>query len=421
MSKRLNMWIQLRRRKARAGFVLMLVAFAGVALLGMAGLAIDVGFNEVMKSKLQAAADAAALAGALEVGAGRTGSVAAAAQMDSGLNGFTNGVGGVTVTVNQPPTSGDYAGDNSAVEAMVSAPGTAYFMRALGFTGMTLRARSAAKPSEDPYCIYAMKTSGSDTLRVTGNAVLNTSCGIHVNSSNSSALHVDNNACVTASAIKVVGNNYDNGTNCSVTPTPTYNAAVVTDPLAGLPTPSYGACNTTRYRLSSGTDYLSAGVYCNGIQVSNGAKLTLGPGDYTIVGGGLSVTGAGSQISGDGVFIYVTSGMGYSYAPITIKSGGNAQLTAETSGAYAGILFFEDRSAPYGNTHEIAGDSTTLLEGALYLIRGTLRMSNNSALADYSILVTDQMEFRGNCQSGNNYSKLSCGSPLKGGAAKVIE
>src|SRR5438105_13106123 len=94
-----------------AGYVAVAVAGSLVIFCGMLGLAADVGMLYFQRSHMRAAADSAAIAAAWEVVRGNTSSITSAAQTDAGSNGYTDGVNGATVTVNNPPTSGDHFGD----------------------------------------------------------------------------------------------------------------------------------------------------------------------------------------------------------------------------------------------------------------------------------------------------------------------
>jgi hypothetical protein len=115
------------------------------------------------------------------------------------------------------------------------------------------------------------------------------------------------------------------------------------DPLASLavpapPTRSFGAVN---YSATAHLT-LSPGTYVGGIHVSGGAPVTLLPGIYYLKGGGFSVSG-NAKVTGTGVMIY--------NAPlaatdtITVSHGGEADLTAPTSGTYAGVVVFQDRTS----------------------------------------------------------------------------
>jgi uncharacterized membrane protein len=134
--------------------MMLLVTIALIVLLGLGGLATDAGLLWTEKRQLQTAADAAAVAGALAVVSG--GNVSTAAKTDSSVNGFTDGTGGVTVTVNNPPASGSYAGNSNAVEAIVSKPESTYFLRVvLGYNSVAIQARAVAHTGAHD-CIYVV-------------------------------------------------------------------------------------------------------------------------------------------------------------------------------------------------------------------------------------------------------------------------
>jgi hypothetical protein len=121
-----------------------------------AGLAIDAGMVQVRRLALQHAADAAALGALYEKGRGNSDWVAAG-QTDAALNGFTNGVNGITITIQSPPTSGAYSGDDTAVQASVSQTYATAFMGLLGGGGLaTPTAASVAKITTNPDCIYIL-------------------------------------------------------------------------------------------------------------------------------------------------------------------------------------------------------------------------------------------------------------------------
>src|SRR4051812_39036642 len=88
----------------RRGFVLITMLCCLVVLVGFLGLAIDSNYLELIKTRMQTAADAAALGGVQEIKMNGTANVVAAARGDAALNGFTDGQDGVTVTVNNPPS-----------------------------------------------------------------------------------------------------------------------------------------------------------------------------------------------------------------------------------------------------------------------------------------------------------------------------
>ena len=92
----------IRPRRRQRGIALILVTVGALALIGMAGLALDLGVTYIAKSRLQNALDAAALRGAKVLNKTRSASLATtAAQAD-----FAANMGGisVTATVEMSPT-----------------------------------------------------------------------------------------------------------------------------------------------------------------------------------------------------------------------------------------------------------------------------------------------------------------------------
>ena len=89
----------------RGSVLAFFVAIPVVA--GTVAVGVETGQLYRTKRQMQGAADAAALAGTIDkMNGGTNTSATAAALYEAQRNGFQNGVGGVTVTVNAPPTSG---------------------------------------------------------------------------------------------------------------------------------------------------------------------------------------------------------------------------------------------------------------------------------------------------------------------------
>jgi Flp pilus assembly protein TadG len=79
-------------------------------LAGAVAIGVQTGELYRVKRQMQSAADAGALAGAVDSIAGRTTAITTDAQYEAQRNGFTNNGGTVTVTVNTPPSSGPNIG-----------------------------------------------------------------------------------------------------------------------------------------------------------------------------------------------------------------------------------------------------------------------------------------------------------------------
>ena len=118
----------MRIRNDESGQAIVLVALTMTVLIGFLALATDVGVLFRARRNLQIAADAAATAAALDyLYNGSISSAQAAGQAAATANGATNGVGGVSVTVNGPPQNGP----NQSLgyfEAIITQPNGTSFM-----------------------------------------------------------------------------------------------------------------------------------------------------------------------------------------------------------------------------------------------------------------------------------------------------
>jgi hypothetical protein len=399
-------------RRRERGFVFAILVLSMVALIACVGLAVDTGYLQLIKSRMQTAADAAAIGGAEEVRVNGPANVVAAADNDAGLNGFTNGQNSVSITVNNPPQSGSYTSDSAAVEVLVSQSVNPLFMGVLGFGSVTVAVRSVARTGSGPNCLYTLDPSASAAFSISNGATLSMACGVMVNSTSATAFKASGGSETTATSIDVVGN-YSITNGASVSPTPVAGVAAVNNPLSYLTPPTVGACQYTNESIGSDTVItLPQAVYCGGITIGNGANVTFSGGTYIIKGGGLNF-GGGATISGSGVTFYLTSGTGYSYGPVSIGNGVTVTLSAPTTGSYAGVLFYQDPTiaSPAASTFE--GGSKTVLNGALYFPTSALSYANGAA-SQYTILVADTISFSGGTTVNANYSSLPYGSPIRG-------
>jgi len=341
---------------------------------------------------------------------------------DSKKNGFENTVNGVTVTINIPPTIGNYTTNNYAAEAIVRQANPTYFMRVFDTTSVTVAARSVVVASNSSNCIYALDPSATDAFLANGGATVNVNCGIVVDSSDSKALETKGTPTnLIASNISIVGN-YNQGAGSTISPVPTTGAKVTPDPLAYLTAPTVpGTCDYTNYSLNSGTATINPGTYCNGITAGGTAVvLYLNPGLYILKGGGLSIAGGANIISNaGGVTFDNTSGGGYSYKAIAIAGGSTTSLAAPTTssgGALEGILFF-DRTGTASSKEMITGSSGAKFTGALYFPNSEVDFTGGSSGAgDWTIIVANQVKFTGDSAMGRDFSNYPDGSPIKQGA-----
>jgi Flp pilus assembly protein TadG len=385
-----------------------------VAVLSLVGLAIDTGHLQLAKIRMQTAADAAALGAVQERKNNSAADFVAPARADAAFNGFTHGQNGVSVTVNSPPVTGFYTADSTAVEVLIHRDVKTFFMALGGFHTMGVKARSVARRGPGTTCMHILDPTASSAVSASGGAIVQVNCGVHINSSSNTALSVSGGARITATQVNIVGS-YSASGGGVISPAPAIHVATEPDPLAHVPAPAAGACTSTNYSVSGAqVRTISEGVYCGGISVSGGSRLTLNPGTYILKGGGLSVSG-GSYLTGAGVTFYNTFAAGYSYGAISLSGGTYNQLSAPTTGPLAGILFFQDRSLTSGAASSLSGGATSRFDGALYFPKTALSYSGGTG-TEYTIIVAKTLSFSGGTILNNNYSSLPAGPPVKGNA-----
>ena len=394
------------------GQTLVLAAVTMTLLIGFMGLSVDIGLLFRERRVAQIAADAAAVAAANELSYGTS---LTAARTDAALNGFTNGVNGVSVTMNNPPLYGPRAGNAAYVEVIVSVPRQTYFMGAFHHGTMTVAVRAVAALGTTQNCVYALGTSGTDLSLSNGVVISLPNCAIYGNSPSSTDLAVTGGATLTAAAVNLVGGASING-GSTVSVTPNTGVSPASDPLAGLPSPSFTASScAANPNLGGGGTYTigpttSGGTICyNGLTIANGATATLKPGFY-IINGQFSVAG-GSKVSGTGVTLYLPPG-----GSVNLSNGINFSLIAPTTGTYNGVLFYQSRTNT--TTAYVEGGSTSVMQGILYFPAANLTLENGTSTTTYASVVASTITFAGGTRL-QNYALVNGNTPLD--AARLTE
>jgi hypothetical protein len=178
------------------------------------------------------------------------------------------------------------------------------------------------------------------------------------------------------------------------------------------------------------------GVYCGGISITAAllSNITFNPGTYILTDGPgfLGVTQGGltitlsllSNIQATGVTFYNTGTVGsISITAPAALSLSNFNMSAPTSGQYAGVLFFQDPADTATGTFLVSLAQGSVMDGAIYLPSATVSYGVGAISSNYTILVAKDINFNVAVLStfGNNYSSLSNGSPLDANLAVLVE
>jgi hypothetical protein len=359
--------VEFASSEARRGSVLLLATMSLFVLFGIMGLAVDLGWGYYRRQVAQAAADSAAIAGAvvaenanqnttITCGVNSVACQAATACpanivtpannlqnacLYAKANGFQN-AGNQTVTVASSANSGtiDPTVYNSlySVTASVTETMPQLFSALQGHTYGTVAASATAQVVQlpYPYCIYALNPTVPSALSASGsNSVIDApDCGIMVDSSSSTALSANGQAKITAGFIKIVGSytSCNGGQNCTLTPTPHTGVAFVPDPLAATPLPAAPTrtptLNPTCTDFSSqnysnqgqtGTVFRNAGQ-CGQVSVSGqNAHVTLNPGYYC---GGINIQGQANVTMNSGIYYMCGGGFQVQSAGTVVNGTG---------------------------------------------------------------------------------------------------
>jgi hypothetical protein len=279
----------------------------------------------------------------------------------------------------------------------------------------TAAVTTTAAPAGSGACLYLLGTTGTTLNISNGVQVTTSSCGVFDNSNSASAISVVGGSKLTSTSVKVVGGYSTSNGGCIDTPTgacnsltPTTGATAVADPFSGLPSPTVSACSGGNYTNWQATPYsLSPGSYC-GMIVGNGMSAVLAGGTYIIDGGSFSIAGGSTLTTTGGVMIYLTNG-----ATVSISNNANVTMSAQSSGSYEGVLFYQDRTMTSPGGSSFQGGSTMHLTGSLYFPYGALTFDNGSN-AQTEAIVANSITFAGGATLNQATSQSQTGLSIGG-------
>ncbi|HEX5837619.1 MAG TPA: pilus assembly protein TadG-related protein, partial [Anaerolineales bacterium] len=431
------------------------IALAGIALFGIAGLAIDGSAKFSDRRHAQNAADTAALAAALKMARQPAATCAASVPqwkcdaLDRALeNGYDNDLTSNTVAVHNPPISGTFSDCSNIhfdcydyVQVIITSHVDTWFMRVLGFQKTTnvVQAVASKLSSNDVYNIggdavvalapdgCALMSQGNTTLKVIGGGMYSNSddatCSFKKDSC-AGTTTIDADTSGTQGTITMVGGASIN-TGCP--PDAGLNPAggqqiPFPPPYKEIPEPDEcstpgGKSNTSSTTtLTPGyfdkipgtgsswknTVILTPGVYCVGTVVSTNASEIL------------TVSGTYSPTS-PGVFIYIKPGGSFTFnggSGVNLWGIRQAQVDADSDlEPYKGFLFYV---APnYSGTPancKINGHSGDVFVGSIYAPYCNITIDGSSGSSGFqSQLIGYNVKFAGGSNVTLNYTAGNAG------------
>ena len=361
-----------RLMAARRGSVAVQIGLGLAVLVGMAGLGTEGSFLIYKHRQMQSVTDSAAVSGAMALSqADPRDPESEARAVATGL-GFRHGADQVTVTVNVPPASGSQAGNVDAVEVILAQPQNVSLMRLFGDAAINVGTRSVALRSDSGrFCVLALDLATPQAVYLSNNAVvLNPNCGIAVNSTSATALYMTNNSVVNGPV--TTRGSWELANNAELNGTPLIqHGTLVADPYADVQLQPAPPCTGQSGSGSNNvTRDLTPGHFCDGWNFKNDVVLNLAPGTYYI-DSGLSIKN-NVTLSGTGVTLVINGDY-----PMDIGNNANVNISAPTSGDYAGLAFFGLRASTPGVLQKFSNNTVLNIQGAVYFPNQVLEFDNN--------------------------------------------
>lgn len=400
-----------RLRSHTSGNATLMVAVGMPALIGGAGLAVDIGQWYMWRRELQHSVDQAAIAAAWALtnpDSEATYEVRAEQEFDANEK--------ITASFATEPTVAlaNFAGGTAnSVIVTASASKRLPFSSLLIGDSVTISVRAQASFAEGmnfQACLIAL----NDPLTIGGNANVKAKCGLAALSCEENAVVIDGSATVETDAIAT----------CGTASVPPENESVVNEHVEGLQDAykdlvapdspgdkTYDCKGSGTGQKKTQIATLSAGTYKDGITVKCTTVLTSGI--YVIDGGVLDLT-ANYNVTGTNVMFVLKNGA-------TIKFGGNGNDNkvvlspmlasdfldtpyAAQAEDYEGILVFEDRNSHPGDPgHKLNGNSNSLIEGLVYLPNGEIEILGTADVASQCLQIS---AFRIRISGGANLETL---------------
>jgi len=390
----------LRRLRADPSGNAMLIGAGSLPmLLGAAGLGLDTVQWTLMQRQLQRAADSAAIAGAFA----RNGNANVAAEANRSLARDLMIALQPPPVIENAPTSGAYAGDTNAVRVILETrqrlPFASLFMREAPVVRVEATATAI---SNGDYCVVALENTTTAGIRMQGSSTVDLGCGLATNSLASNAVVASGSSRITASPVAAVGgltpsSNYAPGTELLP------NSIRQADPFRHLPQPQPTDCgNELRVQPNQSrtinNNSGATGRCFRGMDLRG--TVHFDPGIYIIDGGSFSV-GSQAVVTGTGVTFILTSSTAAtnpsSIATSQINGGATLQLSAPTTGTYAGVLFYQDRRAPNSDANRVNGNSASFFQGAFYFPAQGVEFNGTSGMRTECVqIAARRVSFTGN-------------------------
>lgn len=347
-------------------------------LLGVG--AIDLNNVQSAKNRLQDVADAAALAGAWELGLAID-DKAAIARAETFVDGHA-------VEWHEAPTitthiTVEETRTQRVIRVKLDGHRPSFFGNMLppGGWNFSVDAR-ATTVGLVPLCVLVSGSSGSKLLNVKDRARISApACLVHSNRD----IDVEGGS-IAASMTQAV-----TSATGMINPAPGTGAEPIDDPFARmLLVPPLRCGNKKGIDKKSGIIRLPPGIHCGGVKVGGNTQLTLEPGEHWFIAGALEVK-ENATLRGDDVVLFFDLASKFVFDDQAMVT-----LEGRKTGAYAGIVMAATRT----NTQDfiISSDNVESLLGVIYVPNATLIVDGSDDVARdsaWTVIVAKSVQLTG--------------------------
>ncbi len=397
----------------RRGSIAVMTAAFLLPVIAIIGLVIDEGFWTIASTRLQIAADAAAMGASLTMSSAAFKAQSATSQattLQTVAQFEAKAAANKLLGTLQTPFSISYdATHYTTVTVTLTAQPPAYFTPALNIAAPTLSATATVSvPTVQP-CVLTLGSSAANYgIKVDNQgSIVASGCPVFSNSPANPSIYL-NSGTISGTAIGAVGtvSKSNSGSN-SMTPSPGQsNQVAALDPDRNMTPPTPGSCVAQKPYTTNGNWHLSAGTYCNGLTIGgNGSTDTFDPGVYIITNGDLvfndaNITQAANVTfvlggSNPGSFIWENNSSTVPFTPnatmngitfwlvcnsnsqaVTIQQGGTFQVSGAIYAPCAAATIRDNGTA----VQPPSGAALSFISSSLYVWgSGSLKTSNGGS------------------------------------------
>lgn len=374
-------------RLSQNGNVGILFAALAPVLIGMLGAAIDFAQYNRFRSDLQSIADSAAIAGARYYtisGANKKIPLNVAKDVAVKKIDRIKGVGDAMIT-----SSADK--DERTVLVDIKYAFTPTFLTALIENPLTIKVSSQAQSvGVSNTCLIALSDNKKSALLVADDAQLSgVNCAVYSNSTHKKGIQSEDRASVDT--VFNCSSGGFRGRAGSFVPAVIEDCPPRDDPLVDFIPPPTGHCARRVNFIANARRVLDPGVYCFGLHITGNSVVTLRPGIYVIKNSSFTVQDT-AKIKGEGVSFYFIDD-----ASMDIGRDTTVEFTAPEVGPMAGILMFQERSAPHSHKYKISSNNARTMVGTLYFPSAKITIDADQPVAvasAYTAILAEEIEIK---------------------------